>query len=122
MLPVTTVGSAELLDLPTGICVGRPVPGVDVALVRVTDEPIARMAPDLLVEPGEVGEVVVRGPVVSPRYADTPGGGRTDWRVGGSDLNHERHSARGVDRYPRGVPSFPCRRGTSATSRTRTSC
>ena len=72
-LPVTTIGSDELLELPeTGICVGRPVPGVDVALMTVTDEAVAELTPDLLVAPGEVGEVVVRGPVVSPRYADRP--------------------------------------------------
>jgi acyl-CoA synthetase (AMP-forming)/AMP-acid ligase II len=72
-LPVASIGSDELLALPEdGICVGRPVPGVDVALIRVTDEPIAAMSDDLLVAPGEVGEVVVRGPVVSPAYADRP--------------------------------------------------
>ena len=72
-LPVASVGSDELLALPEdGICVGRPVQGVDVALVRVTDEPIAAMSDDLLVAPGEVGEVVVRGPVVSRAYADRP--------------------------------------------------
>ena len=72
-LPVATIGSDELLSLPEpGICVGRPVPGVDVALIRVTDDALAELTPDLLVAPGEVGEVVVRGPVVSPRYADRP--------------------------------------------------
>jgi len=72
-LPVATIGSAELLELPeAGICVGRPVPGVEVALVRVTDGPIEAMRDDLLVGPGDVGEVVVRGPVVSPAYADRP--------------------------------------------------
>jgi acyl-CoA synthetase (AMP-forming)/AMP-acid ligase II len=72
-LPVATIGSDELLGLPeAGICVGRPVPRVDVALVRVTDEPLAELTPGLLVAPGEVGEVVVRGPVVSPAYAERP--------------------------------------------------
>ena len=72
-LPVASIGSQELLSLPeAGICVGRPVPGVDVALIRVTDEPIERFSDDLLVGPGEVGEVLVRGPVVSPAYADRP--------------------------------------------------
>lgn len=73
-LPVATIGSDELLQLPEdGICVGRPVPGVEVALVRVTDDPIAELTPDLLVEGvDEVGEVLVRGPVVSPAYADRP--------------------------------------------------
>jgi acyl-CoA synthetase (AMP-forming)/AMP-acid ligase II len=82
-LPVASIGSDELLSLPEhGICVGRPVPGVDVALVRVTDEPMAAMSDDLLVGPGEVGEVVVRGPVVSPAYADRPeatAAAKLDW-------------------------------------------
>ena len=72
-LPVATIGSDELLALPDdGICVGRPVPGVDVALMRVTDGPVETLTPDRHVAPGEVGEVVVRGPVVSPAYADRP--------------------------------------------------
>ena len=72
-LPVATIGSDELLTLPDdGICVGRPVPGVDVALMRVTDGPVDTLTPDRHVAPGEIGEVVVRGPVVSPAYADRP--------------------------------------------------
>ena len=73
-LPVATIGSAELLDLPEGgICVGRPVAGVDVALVRVTDDALGELSADDLVEGvDEVGEVLVRGPVVSPAYADRP--------------------------------------------------
>ena len=75
-LPVTTIGSDEALALAltrTGICVGRPVPGVDVVLIRVTDEVIPELTDDLLVTGvGEVGEVLVRGPVVSPAYADRP--------------------------------------------------
>jgi acyl-CoA synthetase (AMP-forming)/AMP-acid ligase II len=82
-LPVATISSTELLGLPEpGICVGRPVPGVDVALVRVTDEPLTAMHDGLLVGPGEVGEVVVRGPVVSPAYADRPeatAAAKLDW-------------------------------------------
>ncbi len=72
-LPVATIGSDELLGLPEpGICVGRPVPGVDVALIRVTDDRVEQFTPDLLVGHGQVGEVLVRGPVVSPAYADRP--------------------------------------------------
>jgi len=81
-LPVASIGSDELLGLPQGICVGRPVAGVDVALVRITDQPIAALTSELLVADGEVGEVVVRGPVVSPSYADLPGAtaaAKLDW-------------------------------------------
>ena len=73
-LPVASIGSTELLGLPdAGICVGRPVPGVEVALIRITDDVIPEVTADLLItHPGEVGEVLVRGPVVSPSYADRP--------------------------------------------------
>jgi acyl-CoA synthetase (AMP-forming)/AMP-acid ligase II len=82
-LPVASIGSDELLALPDdGICVGRPVRGVDVALMRITDGPVASLTPDRHVAPGEVGEVVVRGPVVSPAYADRPeatAAAKLDW-------------------------------------------
>ncbi len=73
-LPVASIGSDELLALPeVGICVGRPVAGVEVALIRVTDDPIPVLTQDLLVDGVDaVGEVLVRGPVVSPAYADRP--------------------------------------------------
>ena len=82
-LPVTSIGSRELLTLPEGgICVGRPVPGVDVALVRISDEPLRSVTDDLLVPAGEVGEVVVRGPNVTTSYAERPAAtaaAKLDW-------------------------------------------
>ncbi len=82
-LPVTSIGSDEILaDDATGICVGRPVPGVDVALIEVTDAPHRRLSPDLLVPDGAVGEVVVRGPVVTASYARRPAAtaaAKLDW-------------------------------------------
>ncbi len=82
-LPIASIGSDELLTLPEdGICVGRPVPGVQVALIRVTDDPIATLRPADLVADGETGEVVVAGPVVSRAYADRPDAtvaAKTDW-------------------------------------------
>lgn len=73
-LPVATISGRELTatfdDTRAGLgtCVGRPVPGVDVRIVRVTDDPIERWSDDLVVAPGEVGEVVVRGDVVTKLY------------------------------------------------------
>ena len=83
-LPVATIGSDELLTLPEdGICVGRPVPGVDVVLVVVTDDEMPVLTDDLLIRrPGQVGEVLVRGPVVSPAYAERPAAtaaAKVDW-------------------------------------------
>ena len=73
-LPVTSIGSEELLalppGLPRGVCVGRPVPGVDVAVVPIHDGPMPAL-PDLLAA-GEIGEIVVRGPVVTGTYLARP--------------------------------------------------
>jgi acyl-CoA synthetase (AMP-forming)/AMP-acid ligase II len=74
-LPVANIGSREILGetrhLTTqgkGICIGKPVAGMTVAVVRITDEAIAEWDDSLVVPPGEVGEFVVRGPVVTKAY------------------------------------------------------
>ncbi|WP_165865756.1 fatty acid CoA ligase family protein [Vallicoccus soli] len=75
-LPVTDVGSDEVLRLrrsgAVGICVGRPVPGVDLAVVRVVDGELPALRAEDLLPAGQVGEVVVRGPNVTERYAERP--------------------------------------------------
>ena len=54
------------------MCVGRPVAGMEVRVIRISDEPIAEWSDDLLAPPGEVGEFVVRGPVVTRQYHNRP--------------------------------------------------
>ncbi|MGB2984406.1 MAG: fatty acid CoA ligase family protein [Phycisphaerae bacterium] len=74
-LPVSSISSRELLDGCSelsrggaGTCVGRPLPGIEVRLIRITDEPIAEWSDELLVPDGEFGEIVVSGPVVTKEY------------------------------------------------------
>jgi acyl-CoA synthetase (AMP-forming)/AMP-acid ligase II len=78
-LPVCSIGSDEVLTSTrartaqgAGVCVGRPVGGIEVKIIRIGDEPIPRWAADLEVPAGEVGEVVVRGPVVTATYHNRP--------------------------------------------------
>ena len=78
-LPVANIGSREILsetrqltEQGKGVCVGRPVAGMDVRVIRITDEPIAEWSDALLAAPGEVGEFVVRGPVVTRQYYNRP--------------------------------------------------
>jgi acyl-CoA synthetase (AMP-forming)/AMP-acid ligase II len=52
--------------------VGRPVAGVEVRVIRISDEPVAEWDDSLLARPGEVGEFVVRGPVVTRTYYNRP--------------------------------------------------
>lgn len=83
-LPVTSVASEELLSLPPrprrGVCVGRPAPDVDVAVIPVTDGALPVLPDPLPV--GIVGEIVVRGPVVTDGYLARPEAvalAKTDW-------------------------------------------
>ncbi len=55
-----------------GVCVGRPLPGVHLWLIRIDDGPIKIWSDDLLVSPGEIGELVVWGSNVSREYFGRP--------------------------------------------------
>lgn len=89
----TTYGSTEALPLTTlewdelagtrdatasgaGSCVGRAVPESDadylVRLIRIHDDAIPVWSDDLLVAPGEVGEIVATGPQISGAYHADP--------------------------------------------------
>jgi acyl-CoA synthetase (AMP-forming)/AMP-acid ligase II len=78
-LPVAVIGSDEILKetrLMTaqggGTCVGRPVDGMQVSIIRITDEPIAEWNESLLVADGEIGEIVVNGLNVTQEYYRRP--------------------------------------------------
>ena len=80
-LPVSTIGSGEIIGETAkktraggGVCVGRPVEGVDVRVIAVHDEPIETLRDDLSLPTGEIGEICVRGPIVSRSYFDHPEG------------------------------------------------
>ncbi len=78
-LPVSSIGSDEILGKTRdktaqggGVCVGRPVEGMTVRIIRISDEPIPTWSDDLLLPAGEVGEIVVDGPVVTKEYFNRP--------------------------------------------------
>ncbi len=78
-LPVCSIGSDEILGETRartaegeGVCVGRPVEGMEVRIIRISDGPIAEWADGLEAPRGEVGEIVVRGPVVTRSYINRP--------------------------------------------------
>ncbi len=55
-----------------GFCVGRPVPGVEVEIIRLSDEPIAAWSPELVLPTGQIGEITVKGGNVTKRYYERP--------------------------------------------------
>jgi acyl-CoA synthetase (AMP-forming)/AMP-acid ligase II len=78
-LPVTSISDVEILNETAaqtrtggGICVGKPLPGMRVSIIRVTDAPIPSWDASMLLPDGEIGEIVVRGPVVTHEYFRRP--------------------------------------------------
>ena len=78
-LPVASIGSDEILgetraqtDLGKGVCVGRPVPGLTLKIIRITDEPIAAWSDELEMPCGQVGEIAVRAAQASRAYFNRP--------------------------------------------------
>jgi olefin beta-lactone synthetase len=78
-LPVSSIGSDEILRETryktgegAGICVGRSVDGITVRIIRISDEPIPVWDDNLEVPRGEIGEIVVQGPIVTRSYHNRP--------------------------------------------------
>ena len=94
-LPVATIAASEVFAQTAeqtsqgkGVCVGRKFSTVDWKVIAITDEPIATIDEVTELPPGEIGELIVRGPQVSPAYVVGCGG------AGESDQVVQRHNAR----------------------------
>lgn len=78
-LPVACIGSREILAdtrhttaTGGGICVGRPVRDIEVAIIGVTDDEIPAWDDALRLRAGDIGEIVVRGPFATRSYYGRP--------------------------------------------------
>lgn len=96
-LPVSSIEGREILGgtaLETakgkGVCVGLPVAGLKVNVIKLTDEPIETWSQELLLRPGQPGEIVVNGPVVSPGYFNRPEFDRLSKITGDGPTSHHR--------------------------------
>ncbi len=74
-LPVASIEGREVLAETwemsrkgRGTCVGRALPGVELKIVAISDEPIADLAQARIQEANEIGEIIVRGEVVTRAY------------------------------------------------------
>ena len=90
-LPIATIEAAEVLgetaqqtDEGAGVCVGRKFDSIDWRVIQITDEPIATIDKCEQLPFGEIGELIVRGPQVSPTYLE---GGKTEQQTFVSEHN-----------------------------------
>lgn len=74
-MPSTEMGAAETLAETWsrtvrggGICVGRPLPGVELRIISIVDGPIETMAQAVQLGRNEIGEILVRSEHISPLY------------------------------------------------------
>ncbi|MBL0717255.1 MAG: AMP-binding protein, partial [Desulfosarcina sp.] len=78
-MPVASIGSNEVLSETAvlskaghGICVGRPVGGIEVKIIKITDAPVEEWSDDLIIPDGEVGEITAKGDIVTKHYYRRP--------------------------------------------------
>jgi acyl-CoA synthetase (AMP-forming)/AMP-acid ligase II len=78
-LPVAAIGGREVLASTAaqtaagaGTCVGRVFDEMSVRVIGVTFEPIASLSEAETLQVGEIGEIIVRGPVATREYYRRP--------------------------------------------------
>ncbi len=74
-LPIVSITGDEILDktweksrVGKGTCVGRPLPGIEIKVIEISDTPIAKLQDAKEVKPFEIGEIIVTGNVVTRSY------------------------------------------------------
>jgi len=78
-MPVSSIASNEILSETRslsrqgqGICIGRPLAGINVRIIKISDEPIEEWSDELGVPEGEIGELTVNGDLVTRHYFERP--------------------------------------------------
>ncbi|MEM8531705.1 MAG: fatty acid CoA ligase family protein [Chloroflexota bacterium] len=78
-LPSSSIGGQEILDvtaarndITAGTCVGRPAPGVTMRIIAITDREIPEWDDNLMLPPYQIGEIAVKGAMVTKQYVNRP--------------------------------------------------
>ncbi len=78
-LPIASITATEVLNetaaatlLGAGTCVGLPLPETEIRVIVPVDAPIEHLAQTVSLATGEIGELIVRGPVVTKTYDQLP--------------------------------------------------
>lgn len=78
-LPLASIEGREILSetrdksrVGEGTCVGRPLPGIEIQVMKPVSGPLACWSGATVCSAGEIGEIVVKGEVVTPAYDRLP--------------------------------------------------
>jgi len=74
-LPICTISGSEVLEetcqqsqTGAGTCVGRPFAQIELKIIEIIDGPIGSLDEVRELPPGEIGEIIVRGPSTTREY------------------------------------------------------
>lgn len=103
-LPVASIAASEVLGETAertrqggGVCVGRRFSRIEWRVIRIVDGPIARIDDSEVLPPGEIGELIVRGPQVTRRYITRTEANATGKIADGPDVWHRMGDAGYLD-------------------------
>jgi acyl-CoA synthetase (AMP-forming)/AMP-acid ligase II len=94
-LPVATLAASEILGQTwpqtrqgAGVCVGRKFPGIQWKVIAAVDGPIGSLSEARELPVGQIGELIVRGPVVTREYVTGKGANLLGKIREGGDIWH----------------------------------
>ncbi|MCG9730145.1 AMP-binding protein [Shewanella sp. Isolate13] len=93
-LPLSKIGSkalfntTDITDNGGGICVGKAIDGVDIAIIAIDEQPISSWDESLRLPADTIGEIVVKGPMVSRSYYQRDSATKTAKIKDGSEIRH----------------------------------
>ena len=94
-VPIISIKSREILaetrqlsEKGYGICIGRPINNIDIRIIKISDDPIDTWTDALTASRGEIGEITVKGALVSRMYFENPNADALAKIKEGNEIRH----------------------------------
>ena len=78
-VPIISITAKEIAEdtrqqseMGYGTCIGYPINDIDIKIIKITDDPIQNWSEDLALQRGNIGEITVKGSLVSRQYFANP--------------------------------------------------